>query len=95
MRAHRLGPVPWWTDVCYLGFYGSRLVALLSSSSGRRSGSARPRWRPRRWRLLIAALALLWWWLVLRNVEGSQPTCSSLAGLSYPVLDLVLLCVVA
>ena len=44
--------------------------------------------------LAIAALALLWWWLVLRNVEVAADL-PSLVGLSYPVLDLVLLCVVA
>ena len=44
--------------------------------------------------LAVASLGLLWWWLVLRDVTlGSD--AASLVGLSYPVLDLVLLCTIA
>ena len=44
--------------------------------------------------LAVSSLALLWWWLVLRDLTlGSDP--ASLVGLSYPVLDLVLLCTIA
>ena len=44
--------------------------------------------------LAIASIALLWWWLVLRDVDVAADL-PSLVGLSYPLLDLVLLCVVA
>ena len=85
-------PFPWWTDACYLGFYGFALVALvvffrpsfrLAGSEAVLDGA-----------LAIASLALLWWWLVLRDVAVAADV-PSLVGLSYPVLDLVLLCVVA
>ena len=44
--------------------------------------------------LAVSALALLWWWLVLRDLPLGADS-ASLAGLSYPVLDLVLLCTIA
>ena len=85
-------PFPWWTDAGYLGFYGLALVALvvffrpsfrLVGSEALLDGA-----------LAIASLGLLWWWLVLRDVDVATDL-PSLVGLSYPVLDLVLLCVVA
>ncbi|HEX4930794.1 MAG TPA: HD domain-containing phosphohydrolase [Gaiellaceae bacterium] len=85
-------PYPWWTDACYLGFYGFALVGLgaffrpslrLVGIEGLLDGA-----------LAIASLGLLWWWLVLRDVDVAADL-PSLVGLSYPVLDLLLLCVVA
>ena len=85
-------PFPWWTDVAYFGFYGLILVALVFFF--------RPSLRPLGGQavldglLVVASLALLWWWLVLRDLTlGSDP--ASLVGLSYPVLDLVVLCTIA
>lgn len=85
-------PFPWWTDAGYLGFYGFALVALVVffRPSFRLAGSEAVLDGV----LAIASLALLWWWLVLRDVEVATDL-PSLVGLSYPVLDLVLLCVVA
>ncbi len=85
-------PFPWWTDACYFGFYGVVLVALVSFF--------RPSLRLIGGQALfdgllaVSALGLLWWWLVLRDLTfGSD--LASLVGLSYPVLDLVLLCTIA
>ena len=88
----RVVPLPWWTDVCYYGFYGAVLIALVSffrpslrliGGQGLLDGL-----------LAVSALALLWWWLVLRDLTlGSDG--ASLVGLSYPVLDLVLICTIA
>ena len=85
-------PFPWWTDVGYLGFYGFALVALVIffRPSLRFAGSE----AVLDGALAVVSLALLWWWLVLRHVEIAADL-PSLVGLSYPVLDLVLLCVVA
>jgi HD-GYP domain-containing protein (c-di-GMP phosphodiesterase class II) len=85
-------PVPWWTDAFYLGFYGFALVALLAffRPSFRLAGSE----AVLDGALAVASIALLWWWLVLRNVDVATDL-PSLVGLSYPLLDLVLLCVVA
>ena len=85
-------PFPWWTDLGYLGFYGFALVALMVffRPSLRHAGSE----AVLDGALAIASLALLWWWLVLRQVDIAADV-PSLVGLSYPVLDLVLLCVVA
>jgi HD-GYP domain-containing protein (c-di-GMP phosphodiesterase class II) len=85
-------PFPWWTDACYFGFYGAVLIALVSFF--------RPSLRLLGGQaildglLAVSALALLWWWLVLRDLTlGSDG--ASLVGLSYPVLDLVLICTIA
>ena len=85
-------PFPWWTDVAYFGFYGLVLAALVLFF--------RPSLRPIGGQavldglLAVATLGLLWWWLVLRDLTlGTDP--ASLVGLSYPVLDLVLLCTIA
>ncbi|HUQ22407.1 MAG TPA: HD domain-containing phosphohydrolase [Gaiellaceae bacterium] len=85
-------PFPWWTDAGYLGFYGFALAALLVffRPSLRSVGSE----AVLDGALAIASVALLWWWLVLRDVDVSADL-PSLVGLSYPLLDLVLLCVVA
>ena len=85
-------PFPWWTDAGYLGFYGFALVGLMIffRPSFRHAGGE----AVLDGALVIASLALLWWWLVLRDVDIA-PDLTSLVGLSYPVLDLVLLCVVA
>ncbi len=85
-------PFPWWTDVGYLGFYGFALVALLFffRPSFRLAGSE----AVLDGALAIASIALLWWWLVLRQVDVAADL-RSLVALSYPMLDLVLLCVVA
>ena len=85
-------PFPWWTDVGYLCFYGFALVALVVffRPSLRRAG----REAVLDGVLAIASLALLWWWLVLRYVDVAADL-PSLVGLSYPVLDLMLLCIVA
>jgi HD-GYP domain-containing protein (c-di-GMP phosphodiesterase class II) len=85
-------PFPWWSDAGYLGFYGLALVGLLVffRPSFRLAGGE----ALLDGALTVASLALLWWWLVLRDVQvGLDP--ASLVGLSYPVLDLVLLCVIA
>ena len=85
-------PFPWWTDACYFGFYGAILVALVSFF--------RPSLRLIGGQALldgllaVSALALLWWWLVLRDLTARLRR-ASLVGLSYPVLDLVLLCTIA
>ena len=85
-------PFVWWTDAFYLGFYGFALVALLVffRPSFRLAGSE----AVLDGALAVASIALLWWWLVLRNVDVAADV-PSLVGLSYPLLDLVLLCVVA
>jgi HD-GYP domain-containing protein (c-di-GMP phosphodiesterase class II) len=85
-------PFPWWTDACYLGFYAFALVALLVffRPSFRLAGSE----AVLDGALAVASIALLWWWLVLRHVDVAA-NLPSLVGLSYPLLDLVLLCVVA
>ena len=85
-------PFPWWTDACYFGFYGAIFVALVSFF--------RPSLRLIGGQALldgllaVSTLALLWWWLVLRDLPLGFDS-ASLAGLSYPVLDLVLLCTIA
>ena len=85
-------PFPWWTDAAYLGFYGFALVALVVffRPSFRLAG----REAVLDGALGIASVALLWWWLVLRTVDVAADL-PSLVGLSYPLLDLMLLCVVA
>jgi HD-GYP domain-containing protein (c-di-GMP phosphodiesterase class II) len=85
-------PFPWWTDAGYLGFYGFALVALIVffRPSFRHAGSE----VVLDGALAIASVVLLWWWLVLRDVDLAADL-PSLVGLSYPVLDLMLLCVVA
>ena len=85
-------PFPWWTDACYFGFYGAALIALVSffRPSLRLIGGQ----AVLDGLLAVSALGLLWWWLVLRDLTlGSDG--ASLVGLSYPVLDLVLLCTIA
>lgn len=85
-------PFPWWTDAAYLGFYGLMFAALvlffrpsLRSLGGQAVLDGL---------LAVASLALIWWWLVLRDLTlGTDP--ASLVGLSYPVLDLILLCTIA
>jgi HD-GYP domain-containing protein (c-di-GMP phosphodiesterase class II) len=85
-------PFPWWTDVCYFGFYGAVLIALVSFF--------RPSLRLIGGQALldgllaVSALGLLWWWLVLRDLTLGTDG-ASLVGLSYPLLDLVLLCTIA
>ncbi len=85
-------PFPWWTDAGYLGFYGFALVGLvvffrpsfrLAGGEAVLDGA-----------LAIASIALLWWWLVLRDIDIAADL-PLLVGLSYPVLDVVLLCLVA
>lgn len=85
-------PFPWWTDAAYLGFYGLALAALvvffrpsfrLAGSEAVLDGT-----------LAVASIALLWWWLVLRDVDFAADL-PSLVAVSYPLLDLLLLCVVA
>ena len=85
-------PFPWWTDAAYLGFYGFALVALVVffRPSFRHAGTD----AVLDGALAIASVALVWWWLVLRDVPVAADL-PSLVGLSYPVLDLMLLCVVA
>ena len=85
-------PFPWWTDASYFGFYGLMLVALVFFF--------RPSLRVIGGQalldglLVVASLALVWWWLVLRDLQfGSD--LESLVGLSYPVLDLVLIATIA
>lgn len=85
-------PFPWWTDVGYLGFYAGVLAALVFFF--------RPSLRVIGAQalldglLVVASLALLWWWLVLRELQLGTDL-PSVVGLSYPVLDLVLLCTIA
>lgn len=81
-------PFPWWTDVGYFGFYGLILVALVSFF--------RPSLRVIGGQalldgvLVLASLGLVWWWLVLRELQFGTDR-ASLVALSYPFLDLVLL----
>jgi len=84
-------PFPWWTDACYFGFYGAILVALVSffRPSLRLIGGQ----AVLDGLLAVSTLALLWWWLVLRDLPLGFDR-ASLAGISYPVLDLVLLCTI-
>jgi two-component system, cell cycle response regulator len=85
-------PFPWWTDVAYFGFYGLVLAALvlffrpsLRTIGGQAVLDGL---------LAVASLGLLWWWLVLRDLTAGSDL-ASVVGLSYPVLDLVLLCTIA
>lgn len=85
-------PFPWWTDVFYFGFYGLILAALVSFF--------RPSLRVIGVQALldgllaVSTLTLLWWWLVLRELQFGADL-ASLVGISYPILDLVLLCTIA
>ncbi|MGH3072143.1 MAG: GGDEF domain-containing protein, partial [Gaiellaceae bacterium] len=85
-------PFPWWTDVGYLGFYAAILVALVFFF--------RPSLRVIGGQALldgllaVASVALLWWWLVLRDLPLGSDLASAV-GLSYPVLDLLVLCTIA
>ena len=85
-------PFPWWTDVAYVGFYVlvlAALVAFFRPSLRTIGGQAILDGL-----LAVASLGLLWWGLVLRDLRlGSDP--AALVGLSYPVLDLLLLCTIA
>lgn len=85
-------PFPWWTDAAYLGFYGLALAALVFffRPSFRFAGGE----AVLDGALALASIGLLWWWLVLRDVDLGADL-PSLVALSYPLLDLVLLCVVA
>ena len=85
-------PFPWWTDVAYLGFYGLAFVALASffRPSLRLIGAQ----ALLDGLLVVASLGLLWWWLVLRELQVGADL-ASLVGGSYPVLDLILLCTIA
>jgi HD-GYP domain-containing protein (c-di-GMP phosphodiesterase class II) len=84
-------PFPWWTDVAYFGFYGVIFVALV--------WFFRPSLRVIGGQALLdgllalASLGLLWWWLVLQDLELGADL-ASVVGLAYPVLDLVLLCTI-
>jgi HD-GYP domain-containing protein (c-di-GMP phosphodiesterase class II) len=85
-------PFPWWTDVAYLGFYGLMLAALVlffRPSLRQLGGQA-----VLDGLLAVASLSLIWWWLVLRDLTIGTDS-ASLVGLSYPVLDLLLLCTIA
>jgi two-component system, cell cycle response regulator len=85
-------PFPWWTDVSYLGFYGLMFAAMVFYF--------RPSLRVIGGQalldglLVVASLGVLWWWLVLRDLQLGTDL-ASLVGLGYPVLDLVLLCTIA
>ena len=85
-------PFPWWTDAAYFGFYGFILAALVTFF--------RPSLRVIGGQALldgvlaIASIGLLWWWLVLQDLQLGTDT-ASIVGLSYPVLDLVLICTIA
>ena len=85
-------PFPWWTDASYFGFYGlmlSALVFFFRPSLRVIGGQALLDGL-----LVVASLALVWWWLVLRDLQvGSD--LESLVGLSYPVLDLILIATIA
>ena len=85
-------PFPWWTDAGYFGFYAAILAALVFFF--------RPSLRVIGGQavldglLVVASVGLLWWWLVLRELPiGSD--LASLVSLSYPVLDLLILCTIA
>ena len=85
-------PFPWWTDVFYLGFYAlilSALVFFFRPSLRIIGGQA-----VLDGLLVVASLGLVWWWLVLRDLPlGSD--LASIVSLSYPVLDLAILCTIA
>jgi two-component system, cell cycle response regulator len=85
-------PFPWWTDAAYLGFYGLIFCALVFFF--------RPSLRVIGGQALLdgllalASVGLLWWWIVLRELPlGSD--LASIVGVSYPLLDLLLLCTIA
>lgn len=81
-------PFPFWTDVGYYGWYVLAGVAIVVAF--------RPSVRTVRapalldGLLVVGALALLWWWIVLRGMPLGTDL-GSLVGLSYPLLDLALL----
>lgn len=85
-------PFPWWTDAAYFGFYGLILAALVFFF--------RPSLRVIGVQalldglLVVASIVLLWWWIVLRELPLATDF-PSLVGLSYPLLDLLLLCTIA
>ena len=81
-------PFPWWTDVGYDGWYVLAGVAIVVAF--------RPSLRTVRapalldGLLAVGAVALVWWWLVLRGMPLGTDL-GSLVGLVYPLLDLALL----
>lgn len=81
-------PFPWWPDAGYLTSYGLLLAAAVAGF--------RPSLRALGLRelldgaLLVATLALLWWWVIVRPL-GLAGDATTLVGVAYPVLGLVLL----
>src|ERR671911_1314964 len=85
-------PFPWWTDAAYFGFYALVLAALvlffrpslrIIGAQALLDGV-----------LVVASVGLLWWWLVLRELQLASDFPSAVA-LSYPLLDLLILCTIA
>lgn len=81
-------PFPWWTDVGYLASYALLLAAI--------AVAFRPSFRTVRLAgvldgaIVVGALALVWWWIVLRPLSlGADPV--SVVGVAYPSFGLALL----
>lgn len=81
-------PFPWWTDLFYVAFYVLLGAALWSAFRPRLGGVGAARLVDAA--LAVGALALLWWWIVLRPLPVAVDL-ESLAALSPPTLALILL----
>jgi len=81
-------PFPWWTDLGYLSSYALLVAAI--------PAAFRPSFRTVRLAgvldgaLVIGALALGWWWIVLRPLSLPADLVS-VVGVAYPTFGLVLL----
>jgi len=81
-------PFPWWPDVGYLASYVLLLAAAVAGF--------RPSLRALGARdlldgaILVATLALLWWWAIVRPL-GLGLDSASLVGVAYPVFGFLLL----
>ena len=85
-------PFPWWTDAAYLASYPPMLLAVLLAF--------KPSLRVLRavaaldLALVVGALALAWWFLMLRPLP-LEPDVASIVGLAYPTFDLVIIAFLA
>lgn len=81
-------PFPWWTDAGYLASYALLLAAI--------AVAFRPSFRTVRLAavldgaIVVGALALVWWWIVLRPLPLAAGLVS-VVGLAYPSFGLALL----
>ena len=81
-------PFPWWTDAGYFASYALLLAAI--------AVAFRPSFRTVRLAgvldgaIVVGALALVWWWIVLRPLSLGADLVS-VVGLAYPSFGLALL----